>query len=282
MTDDLTRFLAAYDAAVDAWPVPVDRLDLPSAFGTTRVLACGPEGGEPLVLLHGGGATAAVWSANAAELSRTRRVFAVDRIGEPGRSRPGGRAIRSAEDLYEWLDGVLDALGLERTDLCGHSYGGWIALTYALRTPRRVRRLALLDPTGCFAGFRAGYLLRALPLLLRPTARRARGFIAWETGGAELDPRWLELYGLGAELPRAKVVVGRRPAGRLLRESAVPTLVLLAADSRAHDSRRVEAAARSRLRTVATAVLPGLTHHGIPFVRAKELDSAVLAFLDGS
>ncbi|WP_405893047.1 alpha/beta fold hydrolase [Streptomyces sp. NBC_00104] len=284
MAEDPTRFLAAYDAVLDHWPVPVDRMDLASVYGTTRVIACGPVDGEPLVLLHGGGATSAVWFANVADLSRTRRVYAVDRIGEAGRSLRGGRPVRSVDDLLDWLDGVLDGgldgSGPSRVDLCGHSYGGWIALTYALRTPQRVRKLALLDPTQCFAGYRAEYLLRALPLLIRATSRRARAFLAWETHGAEVDPAWLELYGLAAEFPRTKVVVGKRPTSRQLGSSTTPTLVLLAGDSRAHDVRRVEAAARLHLPHVETAVLPGLSHHGVPFTRAASLNSKVLDFLD--
>ncbi|MFF4406285.1 alpha/beta fold hydrolase [Streptomyces sp. NPDC001262] len=285
MTESATTpFTAAYDAVLGSWPVPVERIDLTSAYGTTRVVACGPADGPPLVLLHGGNATSAVWFANAAELSRTRRVYAVDRIGEAGRSVPGERPVRSVDDLLDWLDGVLDGLGpgvgLDRVDLCGHSYGGWIALTYALHARQRVRRLVLLDPTQCFAGFRAGYLLRALPLLARPTARRARAFLDWETGGADIDPAWCELHGLAAEFPRRKIVTGRRPAARQLGELNAPTLVLLAGDSRAHDVRRVEAAARRRLPHVETVVLPGLSHHGIPFRHAAALDRTVEAFLD--
>ncbi|MFI9048470.1 alpha/beta fold hydrolase [Streptomyces sp. NPDC053427] len=280
MTDDLTRFLAAYDAVLARWPVPVDRMDLLSVYGTTRVTACGPENGEPLVLLHGGGATSMVWYANVADLARTRRVYAIDRIGEAGRSLRGDRPIRSVDELLDWLDGVLDGLGLGRTDLCGHSYGGWIALTYALRAPQRVRRLVLLDATNCFAGFRFGYLLRALPLLLRPTAERALAFLAWETGDAEADPAWRELHGLAAEFPQARIIGGRRPRPGQLRGSTVPTLVLLAGDSRAHDSRRVEAAARRHLPHAETAVLPGLSHHGIPFDHAAALDRTILEFLE--
>ncbi|MFE8958486.1 alpha/beta fold hydrolase [Streptomyces iakyrus] len=279
MAEDLTRFLAAYDAVLDHWPVPVDRMDLTSAYGTTRVTACGPTNGEPLVLLHGGGTTSAVWFANVADLSRIRRVYAVDRIGEAGRSLPGGRPLRSVDDLLVWLDGVLDGLGLGRADLCGHSYGGWIALTYALRTPQRVRKLTLLDPTQCFAGYKAGYLLRALPMLIRPTAQRARAFLAWETHGAEVDPAWLDLYGRAAEFPRTKVVVGKRPRSRQLRNLTIPTLVLLAGDSRAHHVRRVEATARLHLPHVETAVLPGLSHHSVPFARAAAINSMLLDFL---
>ncbi|MEU4847449.1 alpha/beta fold hydrolase [Streptomyces gilvosporeus] len=300
MTDAArTRFLAAYDAVLDRWPLPVDRVELVSPYGMTRVNAWGPEGdGVPLVLLHGGDATSPVWYANAAGLGRTRRVHAVDRIGGPGRSRRGDRPLRSVGDLHDWLDGVLDGVldGLRPgpgpgsgsgagsaagpVDLCGHSYGAWIALTYALRAPQRVRRLVLLDPTQCFAGYRSGYLLRALPMLLRPTAERARAFLAWETGGAHVDPAWRELYGLAAEFPGTKTIVGRRPRPRRLRESTVPTLVLLAAASRAHDVRRVEAAARRHVPHVETAMVPGLSHHGIPFLHAAEIDRLIMQFLE--
>lgn len=46
MTADLTRFLAAHDAVLNQWPVPVDRMDLTSVYGTTRVTACGPVDGS--------------------------------------------------------------------------------------------------------------------------------------------------------------------------------------------------------------------------------------------
>jgi pimeloyl-ACP methyl ester carboxylesterase len=280
MTAELTRFLAAYDAMIDRWPGPVDQLDLRSGYGTTRVIACGPADGKPLVLLHGGGTTAAVWFANAADLSRARRLYAVDRIGEPGRSVPGERRIRSPADLLSWLDGVLGGLGLDRADLCGHSYGGWLALSYTRHAPDRVRKLVLLDPTQCFAGYRAGYLLRAMPSLLRPTAGRARAFLAWETRDAPADPDWRTLYGLAAEFPHPRIVTGKRPRPEQLRELTAPTLVLLAGDSRAHRVQRVAAAAQRDLPHVETAVVPGVSHHGMPAVQAAALDGMILGFLD--
>jgi pimeloyl-ACP methyl ester carboxylesterase len=279
---DLTSFLAAYDAVVDRWPVAVDRLELASEYGTTHVIACGPPSGSPLVLLHGHGATAAVWFANVADLSRTRRVYAVDRIGEAGRSVPGDRRIQSVDDLLDWLSGVLDGLNLDQADLCGHSYGTWLGLQYALRHQGRVRKLVLLDPTACFAWYRVSYLLHAAPVLIRPTAPRARTFLAWETGGAEIDAAWVDLYGRAAEFPGRRPITGKRPAAPKLANLAIPALVLLAADSRAHDVRRVEAAARRQLPNAQTAILPGVSHHGMPSLRAAELDGQILSFLDQS
>src|SRR4051812_8414540 len=113
MADDgyNAAFLAAYEAVLERWPVQVETVDLPSAYGTTRVNVCGPTDGPPLILLHGGGTTAATWFANVAELARRHRLYAVDRIGEPGRSIQGERPPRTVRDLLGWLDGVLDGLG---------------------------------------------------------------------------------------------------------------------------------------------------------------------------
>lgn len=156
------------------------------------------------------------WRTTAATLGATHRVHAVDLVGGPGRSRTDGRPIRTAVDLTAWLDAVLDGLGLPSAAFCGHSYGGWIALRYALAAPDRTDRLVLLDPTGCFAGFRPGYLLRALPTLLRPTAARTAAFLAWETGGADHDPRVRRLDTLAAGLPRLRPVTGPRPTAAAL------------------------------------------------------------------
>ncbi|MGW0658591.1 alpha/beta fold hydrolase [Streptodolium elevatio] len=279
------RFAAAYDAVVDGWPLPVETITLDSEFGMTHVIACGPADAPPLVLLHGGGTTAAVWYANAADLARGHRVYAIDRIGEAGRSRRGARPLRDAAGLHAWLDGVLTGLGVADAAICAHSYGAWLALTYALHAPHRVTGLVLLDPTQCFGGFRLRYLRRALPSLLRPTADRARRFIAWETagataaepGGATAD--WLELYGLAAEFPGARTVVGRRPKRAALRTLATPTRVILAADSRTHDPAKIAAAATRDLPNAEVSVLPGVSHHAMPWHRAAHLDADITRFL---
>ncbi|MEV4611139.1 alpha/beta fold hydrolase [Kitasatospora sp. NPDC049258] len=272
-------FFQAYDTLRARWPHGTTTVDLRSAFGTTRVLACGPEGAPPLVLLPGGGAGATAWLALAAELGDRHRLYAVDRIGEPGRSVADGRTPATPADLLEWLGTVLDGLGLGRTHLCGHSYGAWIALTYALHAPARVNRLALLDPTQCFAGFRPGYLLHALPMLLRPTEARARAFLDWECAGLAVDEGWQRQYALGvADFPSAKVVVGRRPRAAALRDCAAPTLVLLAGRGRAHRPRAVRRGARL-LPDVRVELLEGASHHSLPMAGAGEVGGRLSAFL---
>jgi pimeloyl-ACP methyl ester carboxylesterase len=280
--DRQAEFFAAYDAVLAHWPVPVTSMDVGSPYGTTHVLACGPQDGEPLVLLPGYGATATAWFAAAGGLARDHRVYAVDPLGQAGRSVPHGEPIRTATDLTTWLGGLLTALGLERAHLCGHSFGAWTALTYALDGGHRLRSLSLLDPTRCFAGFRPSYLLRAAPMLLRPTESRVRRFLHWETGGRTLDPAWLTLDVFGSvHFPAAKVVPNRLPPPARLASLTVPTLVLLAEQTRAHDIRTVAANARTRMPRAVVDVLPGATHHSIPTEQAPELTRRLTTFLEG-
>ncbi len=276
-------FRAAYDRVMAKWPAERESVAVTTPFGTTWVTLCGPRDAPPLLLLPGGGgATSASWYAQAADLARDHRVLATDIVGAPGRAGPdGGRRPRTVADLVAWLDTLLDALGVGRVDLGGHSYGGWIALHYALCAPGRVRRLFLLDPTRCFAGYRAAYLLHALPMMLRPSPRRVRAFLEWETGGVPLDPDWLRLQEAAAGFPAARPVTGPRPQAGALRGLQVPVLLLLAGNSRTHDSHRVAARAGATLPRVETGVLPGVSHHALPQAAPAAVGRRLTAFLAG-
>jgi pimeloyl-ACP methyl ester carboxylesterase len=273
------RFLTAYDEVLARWTVTGTSLDLASKFGTTHVQACGPDDAPSLILLSGGGATSTVWFDNVEALSRHHRVYAIDTMGDAGRSVPGGRAIDSFDYLMAWLDDVLDRLGLLGAAVVGHSYGAQIALNYALHAPHRVRSVTLLDPTDCFAGLSPGYLLRAVPVVIRPTAARMQRLVSWETQGADLDPAWLHLLTVGAQdFPKSRPVL-HRPDPQRLNASTVPTLVLLAEQSRAHDITRVARIARTLMPRAVISTVPGASHHGLPMQNAAEVNRAVLEFV---
>lgn len=58
------------------------------------------------------------------------------------------RGEYSLDDYCADLEGALAALAVSRPSLVGHSMGGGIALHYALRSPERVARIALINPVG--------------------------------------------------------------------------------------------------------------------------------------
>jgi pimeloyl-ACP methyl ester carboxylesterase len=279
--DQAADFTRAYEDALAGWPEPAASARVTTDYGVTHVLASGPEDGTPVLLLPGGSATAIAWRAVAGDLARTHRVLAVDPIGQPGLSVPGGSGLRSAADITRWLNQVLDGLGITRTALAGHSYGAWLALRYALDAPGRVSRLVLLDPTFCFAPLSLRYRLRAIPLLARPSAARMRRFLAWETRGRPLDEAWLSVTAAGHDLGRAQIVMPKLPRASELAALQVPVLILVAGASQAHDPRRIADRARDRLPGATVATVPGATHHTIPTEDAGQLLGHVEPFLAG-
>ncbi|MBM4371120.1 MAG: alpha/beta hydrolase [Deltaproteobacteria bacterium] len=97
----------------------------------------------PLVTLHGLNNNAWMW-ARVASLLAPRTVFSISLRGHGGSDRPadGYDLEPTAGDVR----GVLDALGLHRVHLAGHSWGGRVALLLAGEAPERILSLTLADP----------------------------------------------------------------------------------------------------------------------------------------
>lgn len=96
----------------------------------------------PLVLLHGAGMDGTSWQLQTRWLAHHGvRPLAVDL---PGHGRSGGEPLTSIEDLAAWTVRFLDAAGLDRANIAGHSMGTFIGLELAARHPGRVTSLTLL------------------------------------------------------------------------------------------------------------------------------------------
>lgn len=102
--------------------------------------------GEPILMLHGLGATKASFLPTITALARDYRTIALDLPGFGDAQKP----IRAAYDppffARSVLD-VLDVLGLSRVHLVGHSLGGRIALELAMTQPRRLHSVTLMTPS---------------------------------------------------------------------------------------------------------------------------------------
>jgi len=106
--------------------------------------------GRPVLFIHGSGPGVSAW-ANwrlvLPEVAKHFRAIAPDMVGFGFSERPAD--IRY--DMDTWVAqavGLLDALGIEQTDLVGNSFGGALALALAIRHPARVRRLVLMGSVG--------------------------------------------------------------------------------------------------------------------------------------
>jgi pimeloyl-ACP methyl ester carboxylesterase len=156
--------MAFYDSVLARWPVPFETFYIDTRIGRTFVIASGKKTAPPLVLLHGSTSNSLTWAGDVAAYSRHYRVYAVDTPGEPGKSEPN-RHPWNGPAYGEWLEDILDNLGINKVVLVGLSEGGWLALKLATARPQRVNKLVLLTPGGVVQP-RISWILRVIPLAM--------------------------------------------------------------------------------------------------------------------
>ena len=249
--------MALYDRVLAHWPVPHDELDLPTCHGHTFVIASGPPSAPPLVLLHGANSNAVSWVGNVAELSRSLRVYAVDELGQPGKSAPN-RPPYTGPAYVDWLDDVLDGLGLRSTSLLGLSEGGWLALKFATARPERVDKLILLAPGGV-APVRLSFLLRAIPLsMLGPRGGAAVNRIVF--GRQPIHPDAVVFMDAIMAHFRSRISAHPLHTDADLRRLVMPVLLVLGAKDAIVPSARVAARLGGLLPRLTSVVLPDAGH----------------------
>ena len=115
--------------------------------------------GPPVVLIHGGASDSRDWLSTMNFLSDSFTLYAPDLLGF-------GQNERNSDGYYlsefdDFVLGFMDAVGLERSFLVGHSFGGRICLDIALQHPERVNKLVLVASSGLGKVSRFGTVLLA-------------------------------------------------------------------------------------------------------------------------
>lgn len=104
----------------------------------------------PVVLLHGLGAGSALWVMNLDDIAKHRAVFSIDILGFGRSSRhtfdkdANVAEMEFIKSINEWRR----EMNIRKMILCGHSFGAYIACSYALSYPDHVHHLILADSWG--------------------------------------------------------------------------------------------------------------------------------------
>jgi len=132
---------AGFDKAVAAQSRFIVRDDI-----KLHHLDWGNSGRHPIVLVHGSRLHAHVWNDFSRRFSDRYHIVALDQRGH-GDSGWGPPDDYQMENFYQDLRAVIEARGLSRFTLIGHSLGGRVSMLYAHRHPDVLERLVLVDIT---------------------------------------------------------------------------------------------------------------------------------------
>jgi pimeloyl-ACP methyl ester carboxylesterase len=225
----------------------------------------------PLILMHGGMTTNADFGFVLPALAQSRQVIAFERQGH-GHTADIDRPFT----LDNWADdtaALLKHLKIEQADVFGYSTGGSVALAFALRYPKLLRKLvvasALHNPDGYYPGIMEG-LKHAKATDLPPIMREMYEAIA---------PRpqdWAKLV----EKSVASVATFKGWSKKDLRTISAPTMVLVGDNDIVRTEHAVEL--YRLISNAKLAILPETDHVSILIQRAAWVGEMITEFLNAT
>lgn len=275
----------SYQKAMDTLPAPTRSLDIPTDYGTVRVYEfknneTKPDT-NPIVLLPGRSSGVPMWGLNLSGLVGERTVYAMDALGDAGLSVQT-RLLKNADDQAAWLEQTFEHLGLRDIHLVGHSFGGWLAANYAIRSPSRLKSLNLLEPVFVFQGLRWQVYLQATIAILPFVPQSFRDKMLSKIGGGAKVDRNDPIAALVANATSSfntKVPQPVQITIDQLKNLSMPVYAAIGGKSAMHNPDAVINVAESNLKNSQVKLWPNGTH-SLPMEFPTEIDGELLAFMD--
>ena len=212
------------------WTARKRQVTLPNGV-RLRYVELGNPAGTPVLLLHGFTDSSRVWTVLAPQLQR-HRLLIPDQRGHGGSDAPS--CCYALSDFAEDARLLLDALGIRRAAVVGHSLGSMVGQTFAAEHPDRVTRLALIGSTALAPVRRGDWLWTQVMALREPVASSTEFLRQWGYGASPtpVDPVLTAQAGHEAAavplhvwraIPRALLDL---PVGRFAPDIRAPVLIL--------------------------------------------------------
>ena len=276
------KYYEAYDKTMTLWNVDYKDLYIPTSHGTAHVIISGPENAQPLVLLHGMTASSTMWYPNAKALSKDYRLYAIDLIIEPGKSKLT-KDFNSIDELIHWYDEVFIALKLDEFSLIGVSRGGWLAVNILLNNQQhKIKSLVLISPAQTLIWIPPSENL-IKNIIYQLSSDEKRMYLTFKTLSEDVDnieEEYLRQNYLGDQIDsNNKFVIGMQPySSQELQSIKVPTLVLIGDDDLMNNSRSLEVAQKN-IPNVTTQTVSNAGHF-LSVDQAEDVNNKILMFLD--
>lgn len=158
------EILSIYDKFLDQWNFNYKTFYINTSYGKIHIINSGDNKKPSIILLHGTSSNSLSWMDEIKEFSNHYCVYAIDIIGEPGKSDEKQYPFKNPANFL-WLDEVLNKLNLCNVSIVGISLGAWIAIGYSIMHPEKIDKLVLLCPSG-IGKQKISFIFKAIPLML--------------------------------------------------------------------------------------------------------------------
>ena len=273
-------FMAAYDKTLkQLWTVPYETTYVPTKFGETHVIVSGKKDGKPLVLMSGAGDTSTMWYANAEALGSVYRIYAIDILGEWGKSKINALP-ETRKELADWMAETINGLGLEKPHIAGLSFGGFLTTNFACYYPELIDKIVLLAPAATFQKFSMMFFIQGFSAMLLPFQSRVEGLLRWMIAdGNEYDNAFHDqsmlIFGFGMPKLKMNPIV---LSDAELKSIENPTLLLVGDQEVIYDGPKVIKRAKELMPNVQAEFVNHCGHH-IPTEKPAFVNKRVLDFL---
>ena len=277
-----SRFLAAYDTAIEYWPTPPSQQDVDTRFGITHVLVSGPSSGSPIVLLHAIAVSSPAWYADIAAFADAHPVYAIDTITDPGRSRQSA-PVRSGDDYAAWLTEVLAALGWTGSISSDcRMEAGWHSTRHIVH-PMVLVSVTAVDPVGAIGRGQATFFVKIVPdslLALAKSEKAIHRLLRRLNNGTVPSQPLLDLSVAGLLTFRAKQPFPKRQSNAELGRVDLPTLLFFCGHSPVNRADRAAERSRRCIPNVDVEVVADAGHM-LPVEHPTPFTARVLRFVEG-
>jgi len=219
-----------------------------------------------------------VWFASIAALSARHRVYAGDVIGDAGKS-VADRVMGKRADYAGWLKEVFDGLNIERCDLLGHSYGGWLTLNMAIANSDRLRKIILLAPAASFysLSFITKLILYLGEFRIHPPARSMLKAIAAK--GTGLEETFIHLMDVVTRYCSPATMYPTVYTDEELKQIDRPALLLIGSKEKIYNPQKAIQRARRWMNDLTAEIIPDAGHLLI-MDRPDLINARILKFLN--
>ncbi len=222
------RPIQAIDQA--RWAARKRKVMLPNGIELAYVEIGSPQA-HPVLLLHGYTDSSRVWTLLAPRL-RNFRLLIPDQRGHGASSAPA--CCYAPSDFAEDARLFLDAIGVQRVSVVGHSMGSVVAQVFAAEHPERVDRIVLAGSTALVPVRRSDGFFQQIMTLRQPIASNVEFLREWGPQGSPVpvDPNYIRFADpeIAATAPHVWRSVLRElvdlPIGRYAPDVRAPVLVL--------------------------------------------------------